>query len=160
MAKKKQDNCPLRRRRASPYIGCMRRLRESHRRSLEGRNLASPGRADDKEWNEMEQNGTELKVSPLLGTPDEANQGHSQGRLAHRVRVGGGPKRGHTGLISIARLGVNEAKQGQMGPGFTPPPVVPAKAGTSHPRLGAQAPTSESGQIGPRYGGSPLLRYS
>ena len=80
-------------------------------------------------WNEMEQNGTELKVSPLLGTPDEANQGHSQGQLAHRVRVSGGPKRGHTGLISIARLGVNEAKQGQMGPGFTPPPIAPALAG-------------------------------
>ena len=36
-------------------------------------------------------------------------------------------------------------------------PVVLAKAGTSHPRLGAQVPTSESGQIGPVYGGSPLL---
>ena len=38
----------------------------------------------------MEQNGTELKVSPLLATRNEAKQGH------------------------------NEANQGQMGPGINP----------------------------------------
>ena len=83
------------------------------RRSREGGNLASRPRVDDRQWNETEQNGTELKVLPLLATPGEANQGHNQGRLAHRVRVSGGPKRGHSGLISSAQLGVNE---GQTGP--------------------------------------------
>ena len=35
------DKRPLRHRRASPYIGCMRRIRESARRSREDKNLAS-----------------------------------------------------------------------------------------------------------------------
>ena len=35
-------------------------------------------RADGGKWNEMEPNGTELKVSPLLATPDEANQGQNE----------------------------------------------------------------------------------
>ena len=69
----------------------------------------------------MRLNETELKVSPLLATPDEANQGHNEATLAWYVRVSGVPKRGCTGLISIARLGVNEANQGQMGPRFRPP---------------------------------------
>ena len=40
----------------------------------------TPAPVYGKEWNEMEQNGTELKVLPLLATRNEANQG----RLARR----------------------------------------------------------------------------
>ena len=50
----------------------------------------------------MRPNETVLKVSSLLATPDEANQGQG-------------------GLIPTSTVGVNRAKQGQMGPGFTPP---------------------------------------
>ena len=53
----------------------------------------------------MRPNETVLKVSSLLATPDEANQGQG-------------------GLIPTSTVGVNRAKQGQMGPGFTPPSVA------------------------------------
>ena len=69
------DNCPLRHRRASPYIGCMRHSRETPVVPAKAENLASlppvPSRkagiqegegSDDRKRNEMEQNGTELKV--------------------------------------------------------------------------------------------------
>ena len=69
----------------------------------------------------MQPNATELKVSPLLATPDEANQGHHQGRLAHRVRVIGGPNKATVASFPASPLGVNEAKQGQMGPRINPP---------------------------------------
>ena len=81
-------------------------------------------RVDDKEWNEMEQNGTELKVLPLLATRNEAKQGHNQGRLTHRVRVSGVPNEATVAPFPASPLGVNEANQGQIGPGFTPPLVV------------------------------------
>ena len=42
----------------------------------------------------MEPNGTELKVLPLLATPDEANQGCNHDRLAHHVRSEWSAKRG------------------------------------------------------------------
>ena len=73
--------------------------------------------SDGRQWNEMEQNGTELKVSSLLATRDEANQG----RLAHRVRVSGVPNEATVAPFSASLLGVNEANQGQMGPGINPP---------------------------------------
>ena len=38
----------------------------------------------------MQPNATELKVSPLTATPDEANQG----QLAQCLRVTGGPNEG------------------------------------------------------------------
>ncbi len=41
----------------------------------------------------MEANESKLKVPPLLTNPDEANQGHNQGQLAHRVRVSGVPNK-------------------------------------------------------------------
>ena len=68
-------------------------------------------------WNEMELNGTELKIFPLLRTPDETNQG----RLAQRVRVSGAPNEATPASFSASPLGVNEANQGQMGPRFSPP---------------------------------------
>ena len=70
----------------------------------------------------MEPNGTELKVSPLLATRNEAKQGHNQGRQAHRIRVSGGPNEATVASFPASAIGVNEAKQGQIGPG--PPPVV------------------------------------
>ena len=129
------DNCPLRHRPASPYIGCMRHSRAerpSFQRSREPRTLphADPlalwervrVRVRGRECNEMQSNATELKVSPLLATPDEANQGHNQGRLAHRIRVSGVPNEATVALFSASPLGVNEAKQGQIGPGVNPLP--------------------------------------
>ena len=62
----------------------------------------------------MRPNETVLKVSPLLATPDETNQGH------------GGP---------ISSLSAR-SKRGQPGPNGArvhPLLVVPAQAGTSHP---------------------------
>ena len=75
---------------------------------------------DDRECNEMQPNATELKVSPLLATPDETNQGHNQGRLAHRVRVSGGPNEAAVASFPASPLGVNEAKQGKIGPEVDP----------------------------------------
>ena len=75
----------------------------------------------------MQPNATELKVPSLLSTPDEANQGHNQGRLAHRVRVSGGPNEATVASFSASPLGVNRAKQGQIGPGFTPPLSFPRR---------------------------------
>ena len=68
----------------------------------------------------MQPNATELKVLPLLATPDDANQGHNQGQLAQCLRVSGGPTETTVASFPASPLGVNEAKQGQMGPGFTP----------------------------------------
>ena len=90
----------------------------------------------------MEPNGTELKVLPFLATRNEANQGHNEVTLAHRVRVNGVPNEATAASFSASQLGVNEAKQGQMGPGINPLHTsalispgrgceVPAKAGTS-----------------------------
>ena len=73
----------------------------------------------------MQPNATELKVSPLLATRNEANQGHNQGQLAHRVRVSGVPNEATVAPFPAFPLGVNEAKQGQMGPGINPPPSFP-----------------------------------
>ena len=82
-----------------------------------GRMATLPGqRGAPRRQQEMRRNETELKVSPLLATPDEANQG----RLAHRVRVSGVPNEATVASFSASPLGVNEAKQGQIGPGFTP----------------------------------------
>ena len=111
-------------------------------------NLASRPRVDDREWNEMEPNGTDLKVMPRLAVRDEANQGHNQGRVAHRVRVNGVPNEATVASFPASTVGVNEAKQGQMRPGFTP--LLPFQ------RL-ARRNKAKSGQIGPLYGGSPLL---
>ena len=84
--------------------------------------------SDDRECDEMQPNATELKVSPLLATPDEASQGHNQGQLAHHVGVNGVPNEATVASFPASRLGVNETKQGQIGPGFTPPSsVIPAK---------------------------------
>ena len=107
------DNCPLRHSAADCYIG----LRCS---CLRGNDASLP-RVDDRKSNQMQPNATELKVSSLLGTPDEANQGHNQGQLAHRVRVSAVPNEATVASFPASSLGVNEAKQGQIGPGFTPP---------------------------------------
>ena len=68
----------------------------------------------------MEGNGTEIKGSPLLATRNEAKQGHSEVMLPHRVRVSGGPNEATAVSFPASPLGVNEAKQGQMGPGINP----------------------------------------
>ena len=107
---KPNDNCPLRHRRASPYIGCIRHSRAEHpsfprRRSGpsplrgEGGDEGAPRpRADDRQWNEMEQNGTELKVCrswPLVMRPPQSKQGHAgPPRTSERSA-----NQGHTGLI-------------------------------------------------------------
>ena len=70
----------------------------------------------------MQLNATKLKVSPLLATPDKANQGHNQGQLAQCLRVSGGPNEATVASFPASPLGVNEAKQGQMGPELTPNP--------------------------------------
>ena len=75
----------------------------------------------------MRPNETELKVPSLLSTPDEANQGHNQGQLGHRVRVSGVPTEATVASFPASPLGVTEAKQGQMGPRVHPPcPPSPA----------------------------------
>ena len=81
---------------------------------------SQPCIVDDKEWNEMQPIATEIKVSPLLATRNEAKQGHSEVMLAHRVRVSGGPNEATVVSFPASQLGVNEAKQGQMGPGINP----------------------------------------
>ena len=69
----------------------------------------------------MQPNATELKVPPLLATRNEANQGHN--RLAQCLRVNGVPNEATVASFSASRLGVNRAKQGQMGPVLTPSAV-------------------------------------
>ena len=80
----------------------------------------------------MQPNATELKVSPLLATPDEANQGRNQGRPAHHVGVNGVPNEATVASFPTSPLGVNEAKLSQMSHKleFHPEvlPVIPAKA--------------------------------
>ena len=107
------DNCPLRHSPSSPYIGICVVYTKASRRSREGRNLASLPHADPLAlWErvrvrvgrqEMQSNATKCN-SPFLVTRNEANQG----RLAHRLRVNGGP-RGHWPHFQ----GVNEAKHGR-----------------------------------------------
>ena len=58
----------------------------------------------------MQLNATELKVSPLLPTPDVANQGHNKATLAHRLRVNGGPNEATVASFPASPVGVNEAK--------------------------------------------------
>ena len=113
---KKDDNCPLPRRRASPYVVAYVVMTKAVRRSRADGNLTSPARADDKEWNEMEQNGTELKVSPLLGTPDEATVATLRATLAQCVGVSGVPNEARVASFSASTVGVNQAKLGQMRP--------------------------------------------
>ena len=127
------DNCPLCRHRNSPYIGGMRHSRamfpsfpRRFRSLLSGRGPRIEGSGDGKS-NEMQPNATDLKVSPLLATRDEANQGHNLSRLAHRVRVSGAPNEATVASFLASPLGVNEANQGQMGPRSSPP-SFPVKA--------------------------------
>ena len=68
----------------------------------------------------MQPNATELKVSPLLATRNEANQGRHGLTLAQCVGVSGVPNEATVASFSASPLGVNRAKQGQMGPGFDP----------------------------------------
>ena len=140
------DNCPLRRRRPNPYIGSIRRSREPRRHSSEGWNPACATAERTRGGGEeglcprflssqkpprmrvrRKGNATELKVSPLLATSNEATRGHNQGRLAHSLRVSRGPNEATVAPFPASQLGVNRAKQGQMGPGFTPSPIVPCR---------------------------------
>ena len=136
------DNCPLRHSPADCYIVPMRRLREIPpslpRRRSDPLALWERVRVRVRECNEMQPNATELKVSPLLSTPGEANQGHNQGQLAHRrspLPLGEGQgegctKRGRGGLIfSLAARN----KRGQTGPNRARgrPPCPPSPATTT-----------------------------
>ena len=68
----------------------------------------------------MQPIATEIKVLPLLATRNEAKQGHSEVMLTHRARVNGVPNEATVVSFPASPLGVNEAKQGQMGPGINP----------------------------------------
>ena len=60
----------------------------------------------------VERNGTKRNRIKSFATPAhsyEANQGHHQDRLAHRVRVGGVPNETTPAPFSVSRLGVNRA---------------------------------------------------
>ena len=65
----------------------------------------------------MRPNETELKVSPLLVTPNsapgsvtKANQGHSEATLVQRLRVSGMPNETTPASFSASQLGVNGTK--------------------------------------------------
>ena len=128
-----------------PYHDCMRRYselppsfprrREPHlalqgrgRCEASGEGTAGGGRVamqrsplgEGENEGAMEGNATKCnrkKSSPLLPTRGEATRGYCGSTLTSERRA----KRGHSGLNSSARLGVNEANQGQMGPKFDPP---------------------------------------
>ena len=70
----------------------------------------------------MQLNATDLKVSPLLATPDEAKRGQRGLMLAQCVGVSGAPNEARVAPFPASTVGVNEANQGQMGPGINPPP--------------------------------------
>ena len=90
----------------------------------------------------MQPNATELKVSPLTATPDEAKQSHNEATLAQCLRVTGVPNEATVASFPASTVGVNEAKQGQMGPGINPPSVAPLRR--REPRI--PAPLSPSFQ--------------
>ena len=115
------DNCPLRHRRANPYIVHMRRSYESLRRSREGIIPSPSGRGQgegsgDGESNQMQPNATELKVPSPLATPDEIKLGHNEATLVHPVRVSGVPNEARVASFSASTVGVNQAELGQMRP--------------------------------------------
>ena len=91
----------------------MRRYRVRWPSFPRSRNLASPARADDRKSNEMQPIATEIKGSPLLATRNEANQGHSEVMLPHRVRVSGGPNEATVVSFPASPLG---GKRGQTRP--------------------------------------------
>ena len=71
----------------------------------------------------MEGNGRKwrrIKSLPLLATRNEAKQSHSEVMLPHRARVNGVPNEATVVSFPASSLGVNEAKQGQMGPEINP----------------------------------------
>ena len=86
----------------------------------------------------MQPNATELKVSPLLPTPTRP----TRARPAHRVRVDGVPNETTVASFPASTVGVNEANQGQMGPGINPPSVAPLRR--REPRIPAPCPRHSS----------------
>ena len=64
----------------------------------------------------MQPNATELRVSPLLATPDEATLGHNEATLVHPIRVSGVPNEATLASFSASTVGVNQAKPSQMRP--------------------------------------------
>ena len=69
----------------------------------------------------MERNGTKRNRIKSFATPAHSYEAN-QGRLAHRLRVGGVPNETAVASFSASRPRVNRAKQGQIGPVLTPPP--------------------------------------
>ena len=72
----------------------------------------------DRKCNEMQPNATDLKVSPLLATPNEATVATSRATLVQCVGVSGVPNEATVASFSASPLGVNEAKWSQMSPLF------------------------------------------
>ena len=88
----------------------------------------------------MQPNATELKVLPLVATPDKTKRGQCGLTVAHPLRVSGVPNDATLASFPASALGVNEAKLGHMSHQFefhplrcSPPPVIPAKAGIQYP---------------------------
>ena len=89
----------------------------------------------------MQPNATELRVSPLLATPNEASVVTSRATLAQCVGVSGVPNEATVASFSASPLGVNGAKRAKLShkieiSPLKRPPVVPAKAGRSPRPLG------------------------
>ena len=107
------------------------------RRSREGGNLASRPRVDDRQWVEMEGNGSELKVCRSLATRNEATTIETGPRWSARtseLRA----KRGHGGPISSLH---RRSKRGQTGPNGSrnqPPPIAPLSRGSVVPCEGGE----------------------
>ena len=137
------DNCPLRHGPADCYIVRIRRSRESGpRHSSEGWN---PGEgSDDRKCNQMQPNAIELKVSPLLATPPSF------------------PCRREPRIPGLERrpLRVNQAKSGQIGPGYGGPPflITPEKLRT--PEVGKRQKRAYSDKNAPPQIPSPSGRGS
>ena len=77
-----------------------------------------------REWNEMEQNGTELKVRhswSLLTRPNEASVASCWHSGTSERCASGVPNEARVASFPASPLGVNEAKQGQIGPEVDPP---------------------------------------
>ena len=62
----------------------------------------------------MQPNATELKVSPLLATPNEASVVTSRATLAQCVGVSGVPNEATVASFSASPLGVNGAKRAKL----------------------------------------------
>ena len=75
----------------------------------------------------MQLNATVLKVSPLLATPNEASVASCWHSGTSERCASGVPNEARVASFPASPLGVNRAKQGQMGPRFTPSSSLPRR---------------------------------